>query len=289
MVAVPPTISIVTPSFNQAAFLRAALTSVLGQQWPRLEYIVMDGGSADTSAEVIREFAPLLAFWQSQPDGGQAAAINAGFAKCAGGILGWLNSDDMYLPDILGHVADRLDPARPQILIGNCVSLNEKTGRVSLSSVPARHAAGDIRHCDYIIQPSAFWTRRAWEAAGPLDQSLHYAFDWDWFIRAKAKGVEFLTTDRCLSVYRIHEDHKSSGGGAKRAGELAAIYGRHLGPRFESLFLACVQAKPKIEKARRLARRWRLGRHENIFLALACPGLLKGFSEAEIKGVLAMI
>ncbi len=100
-----PRFSIVVPSFNQAPYLEQALRSILAQGYPDLEVIVMDGGSGDGSADIIRRYAPRLAYWQSQPDGGQAAALKAGFERSTGAVLGWLNSDDVYLPGALDEVA----------------------------------------------------------------------------------------------------------------------------------------------------------------------------------------
>src|SRR2546426_12347701 len=97
--------TIVTPSYNQGRFLEQTIQSVIGQQYPNLEYIVMDGGSTDNSVEIIRKYEDQLAFWVSEKDEGQSAAINAAFAKSTGEILGWVNSDDMYLPGTLEYVA----------------------------------------------------------------------------------------------------------------------------------------------------------------------------------------
>src|ERR1700730_11562481 len=99
-----PRISIVTPSFNQGKFLSATFESVLGQGYPALEYLVMDGGSEDNSVEVIKKRESELSFWRSEPDQGQAAAINEGFAHSSGVILGWLNSDDLYTPGTFSAV-----------------------------------------------------------------------------------------------------------------------------------------------------------------------------------------
>src|SRR5262245_202733 len=99
-------ISIVTPSFNQAPFLEQTITSILGQNQPGLEYVIMDGGSTDGSVQIIEKYAPKLSFWTSAPDGGHYAAVNAGFAKTTGGIMAWLNADDQYLPWTLSVVEE---------------------------------------------------------------------------------------------------------------------------------------------------------------------------------------
>jgi glycosyltransferase involved in cell wall biosynthesis len=226
-----PKISIVTPSLNQGKFLRAALESVLGQRYPALEYLVMDGGSEDDSVGIIRRRESELNFWRSKRDRGQAAAINEGFARCSGAILGWLNSDDLYLPDTFSHVAAILGPIadQPVIVYGGCTILDDAKNadeiRAALPFDPEM-----LQISDYLDQPSVFWTRAAWELTGPLDESLHYAFDWDWFLRA-VNSCRFIRSDQVLSQYRIHAGHKSGSGGGKRWNELMEVVRRHSSER----------------------------------------------------------
>jgi glycosyltransferase involved in cell wall biosynthesis len=222
-----PQISIVTPSLNQGKFLGATLESVLGQGYPALEYLVMDGGSEDNSVEVIRRRASALSFWRSEPDRGQAAAINEGFSRTCGVILGWLNSDDLYTPETFSLVASILDPIsdQPVVVYGGCELFHDSRGsREVRLALPFDLEMLQIT--DYLDQPSVFWTRAAWELVGPLDESLHYAFDWDWFLRA-AKKCKFICSDQVLSRYRIHSEHKSSTGGGKRWLEMVEVVKRH--------------------------------------------------------------
>jgi glycosyltransferase involved in cell wall biosynthesis len=222
-----PDISIVTPSLNQGKFLGAALESVLGQRYPALEYLVMDGGSEDDSVEIIKQRESQLTFWRSEPDRGQGAAINEGFARCSGRILGWLNSDDLYLSGTFSRLAAILGPIadQPVVLYGGCEILDDAKGSNEIrAAVPFDFERLQIS--DYLDQPSVFWTRAAWELVGPLDESLHYAFDWDWFLRA-ATSCRFIRSEQVLSRYRIHAEHKSGSGGGKRWNELIEVVRRH--------------------------------------------------------------
>jgi glycosyltransferase involved in cell wall biosynthesis len=228
-----PRISIVTPSFNQGKFLSATLGSVLGQGYPALEYLVMDGGSEDNSVEVIRQREAELRFWRSAPDRGQAAAINEGLARCSGAILGWLNSDDLYTPGTFSEVAAILGPIcdRPVVIYGACELFHDgKRSREIRKPLPFDPQT--LQVTDYLDQPSVFWTRAAWEQVGPLDESLHYAFDWDWFLRA-ARSCKFIRSSRVLSRYRIHSEHKSGSGGEDRWREMVEVVRRHSPDRIQ--------------------------------------------------------
>ena len=212
-----PRISIVTPSFNQGKFLAATLESVLGQGYPALEYLVMDGGSEDNSIEVIKKRESELRFWRSEPDRGQAAAINEGFTRCSGTILGWLNSDDLYTPETFSDVAAILAKIsdQPAVIYGGCELFNDsKRSREIRPAPPFDSELLQVTNY-HLDQPSVFWTRAAWELIGPLDESLHYAFDWDWFLRA-ARSCKFIRSDKVLSQYRTHAEHKSGTGGAEQ-------------------------------------------------------------------------
>ena len=223
-----PKISVVTPSFNQGGFIEQTILSVLGQQYPRLEYIVMDGGSTDDSVEVIERYASQLTHWRSRPDKGQANAINEGMAMATGDILCWLNSDDILLPGALHRVAAVLkDVEGPALLFGDCLHMENGKRKCRGSEVARDHGRCHIELLSYVIQPSSFFNRRAWEATGALDEELHYSFDWDWQIRAARKGVSFMPLKEYLSVYRIHSAHKSATGGCERMKEISMVAARY--------------------------------------------------------------
>jgi len=283
-----PKITIVTPSYNQGQFLDDTIQSVLGQGYTNLEYIVMDGGSTDNSVEIIRRHEKHLAHWVSAPDGGQAAAINAGFARATGGILGWLNSDDIYLPGALSFVAGRLNPATPELLFGNCLHLQEGSAEVRGSDVARRRADRGLKLYDPIIQPSAFWTRNAWETVGPLDDSLHYSFDWEWFLRAEQAEVTFAAVDKYLSVYRLHDAHKTGTGGEKRRTELAEVYGRYAGPAIQALYVECCKSGDAVDAFMAGLKRRRLLRLAGPLLRWKFPQLFGKASAQDVWHVMEM-
>src|SRR5204863_8863247 len=138
-------ITIVTPSYNQGRCLEQTILSVIGQQYPNLEYIIMDGGSTDESVEIIKKYERHLAHWESEKDRGQAHAINKGFALATGTIFGWVNSDDFYLPGTLPFVADQLNPRKPEFLFGNCLHFVDGGQRAYGSDVRGEHAQRDLQ------------------------------------------------------------------------------------------------------------------------------------------------
>jgi glycosyltransferase involved in cell wall biosynthesis len=281
-------ITIVTPSYNQGQFLEETIQSVLGQCYPNLEYIVMDGGSTDNSVEIIKKYEKHLAHWVSEKDGGQSAAINAGFGRATGDILGWLNSDDMYLPGALSRIASHLDPSKPEIVFGNCLHISENNKATYGSDVEASSANVPLTVQDYIIQPSAFWTKAAWKAVGILDADLTYGFDWDWFLRAEKQNVVFSPIAKYLSVYRLHEAHKTGTGGDKRQEELAAIYEKYAGKRYKDLYIECCRSGPAAAKLAFWMRRFRLGRVSEPVLRLKFPKLFGAVKPQEVWAMLEM-
>ena len=225
-----PGISVVTPSYNQGRFIEQTILSVLEQKYPGLEYLILDGGSQDGTVKILQEYDANLTFWRSGKDRGQAAAINEGFQRSSGKILCWLNSDDLHLRHTLrtiGNIlADRLDEAL--IVYGGCELFDDRTQTKELRPAVAFDGAL-LAVSDFLDQPSVFWTRKAWEMVGPLDESLHYGFDWEWFLRA-SKVCRFISIDQTLSRYRIHAGHKSGSGGKTRWLELLKIVRTHSPP-----------------------------------------------------------
>ncbi|MEO1512096.1 MAG: glycosyltransferase family 2 protein, partial [Planctomycetota bacterium] len=175
-----PLVSVVTPSFNQGSFLDATMRSVLEQSYPRVEYVVQDGGSSDRSAEVIRSHETRLASWRSEPDRGHGDALNRGFARTSGELMAWLNSDDLLLPGAI-EAAVRVfeDDPGVDVVYGHRVCVDEDGMEVGRWVLPP-HRDGAFVWRDYIPQETMFWRRSIWERAGArIDDSLGFAVDWD--------------------------------------------------------------------------------------------------------------
>ena len=237
--ALLPKISIVTPSYNQGQFLEETIMSVLSQSYLNLEYIIMDGGSSDNSVEIIRKYERRLGYWVSEPDQGQADAINKGFARASGEILGWLNSDDTYEPGAIDYVMNCfLRNPKWQSLYGEGRYIDEIGTHLGPCTCVQRSFDFDfLLKRDPILQPASFWRRQLWERVGPLDIGLKWGFDWEWFIRA-CRVTTFHYEPRLLANYRIHANSKTAGGGIQREAELVAIMRRH-GADWQHQYLVC--------------------------------------------------
>ncbi len=213
-----PRITVVTPSFNQADFLEETLRSVLLQGYPNLEYIVIDGGSSDASADILRRYEHFLSYWCSEPDRGQTHAINKGFARSTGAIMAWLNSDDSYHPGALFTAARKLAGSEYDLLFG-CMDKVDAAddGRVVKTSSPLKgvpfHRFRILRNGDgtrfHFFQPAMFWKNTLWEAAGQLDEAYEYGMDLEWCNRALAAGASWCTTDQVLARFTLHPDSKT--------------------------------------------------------------------------------
>jgi GT2 family glycosyltransferase len=207
----PPTISIVTPSFNQACYLDATLRSVLDQDYPRLEYVVQDGGSTDGSIDVLRSHAARLTAWESKPDGGQSQAINLGMRRTTGEIMAYLNSDDLLLPGSLAYVARYFDEHPDvDVVYGHRVLIDGQGLEIGRWVLPP-HDDRVITFADFIPQETMFWRRRAWDAAGGhIDESFRFAMDWDLILRFRSAGMRFVRLPRFLGAFRITDTQKTS-------------------------------------------------------------------------------
>jgi len=221
-----PRITLVTPSYEQATFLDATIQSVVDQAYPSLEYFVYDGGSTDGSVEVIRARANVIDFWQSQPDGGQSAAISSGWARASGEILAWLNSDDQLTPGALGRVGQLfLDHPETDLIYGR-MDLVDPGGRV-LGTIgePFRRRTMLLSR-NVIPQPAAFVRRNALGRVGPLDESLHYVMDLDLWLRLAADRRPLYVPETFARAI-VHGATKTLGGRDAMSAERQRVRLRH--------------------------------------------------------------
>lgn len=217
-----PSISVVVPSYNQGEFIEETLLSIIGQQYPNLELIVMDGGSTDKTVDIIKKYESHISYWHSRQDNGQGDAINKGFEISSGDILCWLNSDDVYLPGTLFKVAQMLGKNDEKKLIyGGCILFSQK-GEFTQGRLPPPFDAEKLTYFDYLQQPSCFWTKKLWQQTGKLNESYNYVLDWDWFIRA-SKQCNFIPVNKYFSLYRLHDQHKTGTGKNVRNQEVIKI------------------------------------------------------------------
>ncbi|MEO8259745.1 MAG: glycosyltransferase family 2 protein [Acidobacteriota bacterium] len=235
----PPLVTIITPSRNHARYVRQTIDSVLAQDYPHLEYWVIDGQSTDETVAILKEYGGQLR-WTSAPDRGQAHAINKGLSMAAGDILGWLNSDDTYLPGAISAVVRAFVEHPDVMLIYGEGNLMTESGRI-LCRFP-RTQPFDLwklaNGIDYIQQPSCFFRREAFDAVDGLDERLNWCMDWDLWIKMGSRFRVMYIGD-CLSNARVHPASKTSQGGIARIREILTMLKRHNRrlPRRETLGL----------------------------------------------------
>jgi glycosyltransferase involved in cell wall biosynthesis len=206
-----PKISIVTPSFNQGRYIRAAIESVLTQSYRNVEHIVIDGGSTDETLSVLADYHHLKVV--SEPDQGQWDAINKGFALATGDIWGFLNSDDTLLPGALERVAQEIDPERGRhIIMGRCQFVDEQGRFVGIehpSHFVSHKRVLEVWKGHSIPQPAVFWTPEVWKTCGPM-RDIQYHLDYDLFCRF-SRRYRFHFVDQILATYRLRPGSKTGG------------------------------------------------------------------------------
>lgn len=202
----PLSISIVTPSFNQAPYLEKTIKSVLSQNYPNLEYVVIDGDSTDTSKEIINKYSQELHYWISEPDTGHANALNKGFEKTSGEIMGWLNSDDMYFPGCFNTVSEIFEKF-PEVnwISGLTSAWNDVDSVINVQSTQKNIFDFLLGKFGWIQQESTFWRRSLWEKSGArMNESIKYAIDGELWTR-------FFLQDELYSVYSTLGGYRHTG------------------------------------------------------------------------------
>jgi glycosyltransferase involved in cell wall biosynthesis len=234
---VMPLVSIVTPSFNQAKYLRDTIESVLNQDYPRIEYIVVDGGSNDGSREIIESYGERISSWISEPDSGQTDAVNKGFALARGEIFAWLNSDDTYLPDAVCIAVKYLqEHSEIGMMYGKAFYIDQDGE--AIARYPARRTTykGLKRGINTIPQQTMFFRSILWKIVGPLDPSFFYAMDYDLWVRIAAiSPIGFHP--RFMANFRLQEDSKSLTQAYRCWPEMMRVHFREGGSKFSILYI----------------------------------------------------
>lgn len=221
-----PSVSIVTPSFNQGTFIDATIRSVLEQDYPA-EYFVADGGSTDETVAILQRYNGKLV-WVSEKDRGQSHAINKGFSRTTGEILGWLNSDDTYAPGAISAVVKFFQDHPDVMMVYGDAEYIDADGRpiARCAHIEPFNLRRLVHYSDFIVQPACFFRREAFEAVGGVDESLNYCMDYDlWLKIAGRYKVAYLP--RVLAHFRWFGDNKTAVGGQKRLTEIEQMARRH--------------------------------------------------------------
>ena len=231
-----PRVSIITPSFNQGRFIEATIESVLGQGYPDIEYFVIDGGSTDGTVDILRQFDGRLR-WISEPDRGQAHAINKGLRMASGDVIGYLNSDDLYEPGALRQVGSffAANPAAHWVT-GLCRTIDVRGAEIRKPITFYKNLWLRLRSyrallvLDYVSQPATFWTRNAVETIGEFDESLRYAMDYDYSLRA-GRTFRLFVLREYLASFRVHPESKAGSSANAQFDADLAIARRHTDSR----------------------------------------------------------
>lgn len=204
-----PKLSIVTASFNQGNFIEETIQSILNQNYPNLEYVIIDGGSTDQSVEIIKKYQKHLNYWVSEKDNGQANAINKGLKLCTGEIFNWINSDDYLEPESLHKIADAFEDKKVSLVAGKVrnfsTTSNEIIPNQKLNAQGLMCWEPDVK----FVQPGVWMRRALIEQCGGIDEKFHYAFDWDLYIRYLYCFPQVKELDELLVNFRLHADSKT--------------------------------------------------------------------------------
>jgi len=205
-----PKISVVTPSYNQGAFIEETIRSILLQGYPNLEYIVIDGGSTDETVEVLKKYDPWIDHWVREPDDGQSDAINKGLGRATGSIFNWINSDDLLEPGALGTIARHFEDTDAVIGLGRHFTEEESwiEDTYNFAAEPLLRGFGRDQGCGFTQQAVWLRTQQVRECGG-IDPSFHYAMDRELYVRYTYHYPRVTYVDSVLARFRIHEDSKT--------------------------------------------------------------------------------
>jgi glycosyltransferase involved in cell wall biosynthesis len=225
----PPLVSIITPNLDKASFLEETIKSVVDQDYPRIEYIVVDGGSSDGSIDIIQKYGNKISRWISEPDRGQSHAINKGWRMAKGEIVAYINSDDLYFPGAVSKAVSRFlaDPGL-SVVYGQGVFLTGGGDFHSYFAGVERYDRFRLLNCsDFVLQPTTSIRRDALMEVGFLDESLHYCMDWDLWCRFAKKGYRFFYEPSVLAAARLYQDTKTLSGSRERLVEIRRLVNKY--------------------------------------------------------------
>lgn len=218
-----PLVSIITPTLNQSEFLEETILSVLNQDYPAIEYLIFDGGSTDNTLELIKKYSQRISYWESTPDRGPAHAINKGIRRATGDYQGWLNSDDLLLPNAIRKIVDAFD-RNPEVdvVYGKLVRIDESGVIISTPRLPK----DEVTFSKYLVigeclvnQPGSLWRRGIVDRVGLLDEDLEYAFDYEFWVRIALADAQFFRLPEVLALFRLSPGSKTVSKSAEMAVE----------------------------------------------------------------------
>ena len=251
------TISIITPSYNQGSFIEETIKSIWSQKGNfKIEHLVMDGGSNDETVEILKKYEKKLKqkkypvkckrikfYWVSKKDKGQSHAINKGLKISHGGILAYLNSDDVYEPGAFQKVVEVFSKEKVDLIYSNCHIINQESKKTGILRAQTFDPDSYLNSHNYIPQPTVFFTRKVYKTIGSFRNNYHYAMDYDYFIRVAKKFKLFYLKEKVLARFRIYQDSKSVSQQQKSWREARKITLKHGSKFFSQAFFAYYRKK----------------------------------------------